>query len=88
VTAPWSAETAQHEAAGIAATFGLFECDACAAAIAQRLGKDFPAAFERLQTSDNSDIIGLAGADDQNSRNRTHVRVTVVGKFYENMHPD
>ncbi len=83
-----SVEEARRVAAEVAAKFGIFECGRCAAEIAKRLGKDFPATFERLRTSDKSDVIGLAREDTQISTNRTHAGVRVGDVVFDNVHAD
>jgi hypothetical protein len=83
---PLSEEEAQQAASEVAGQFGLFECDRCAAEIAKRLGRRFPATFERLRTSDKSDVIGLIDEGIQVSQNRTHVGVRVGDRIFDNMH--
>jgi hypothetical protein len=81
-------EAAQHEAAEIARTFGTFECDRCARAIAKKLGNHFDATFERLCTSDRSDVIGLANEGMQISTNRVHVGIRIGDKIIDSLHPE
>jgi hypothetical protein len=81
-----SVTAAQQAASEIASRFGLFECDRCAAEIAKRLGRSFPATFERLRTSDKSDVIGLIAEGVQVSRNRAHVGVRVGDQIFDNLH--
>ncbi len=83
---PLSEEDAQQAASGVARLFGLFECDRCATEIAKRLGERFPASFERLRTSDKSDVIGLIAEGVQISRNQTHVGVRVGNRIFDNLH--
>jgi hypothetical protein len=81
-----SLAAAQRAASEIAGRFGLFECDRCAAEIAKRLGKRFPATFERLRTSDKSDVIGLIAEGIQITRNRTHVGIRIGDRIFDNLH--
>jgi hypothetical protein len=83
---PLTPEEARGIAREVASRFGVFECDRCAIEIAKRIGRVFPASFERLRTSDDSDVIGLALEDIQISRNRTHVGVLVGDRVYDNLY--
>jgi hypothetical protein len=79
-------QEAQQAAQVVASKFGVFECDQCAIAIARKLGRGFPATFERRRTSDHSDVIGLMAESVQISRNRTHAGVRIGDKVYDNLH--
>ena len=81
-------EEAQQAASDIASRYRVYECDQCAAAIAKRLGRIVPLIFERLRTSDGSDIIALVQEGIQISRNKTHVGVRVGDRIYDNLHHD
>jgi len=72
----------------IASRYDVFECDKCAKAIAQKLGRDFPASFERLRTSDEGEIIGLVATGIQISKNRVHVGIRIGGLIFDNLHHD
>jgi hypothetical protein len=82
-----SEQAAQRAASEIAKQYGLFECDRCAAEIAKKLTNRFPhVSFERLRTSDKSDVIGFVEEGVKVSRNRTHVGVRVGGRIFDNLH--
>jgi hypothetical protein len=77
---------AQHAASEIAARFGVFQCAECAIQIAKRLGTRFPATFERLRTSDRSDIIGMTQEGIQISSTGMHLGVRIGDKIIDNLH--
>ncbi len=54
--------------------------------IARKLGKNFAGSFERLRTSDRSDIIGLAQEGIQISISGVHLGVRIGDKIYDNLH--
>jgi hypothetical protein len=85
---PASIDAAQQIAMEIACQFGNFECDRSAIAIAKALGRDFDATFQRLATSDRSDVIALADRDLQISLSGVHVGIRIGGKIFDNLHPD
>jgi len=66
---------------------GEFQCDACAKEIAKALGKDYQATFERLRTTDGSDVIIQPATDAQISKNKMHVGVRIGDKIIDNVHP-
>jgi hypothetical protein len=81
---PATVEEAQQAASEIAKGYGNFQCDACAREIASGLGKNSDATFERLRTSDRSDVIGLAQEGIQISTNGVHVGVRIGEKIFDN----
>lgn len=86
--APLTVEAAQGIATEVARAYGNFQCDRCAREIVKRLGPSLDVALERLRTSDNSDVIGLAKEGIQISANRVHVGVRVGDKIFDNLHPE
>src|SRR5262245_58802669 len=83
---PLTVEEAKQMACAVAEAYGVFECDQCAMAIAKRLGKGCGATFERLRTSDHSDVIGLVYEGIQISRNRAHVGVRIGDRIIDNLY--
>jgi hypothetical protein len=77
---------AQQLAQEVASRYGVFECERCAVEIARRLRNGFPATFERLRTSDQSDVIGLVEEGVQISRTGTHTGVRIGDKVYDNLY--
>lgn len=81
-------EDSQQAASQAAQQFGLFECDRCGKEIVKKLGRGIAASFERLRTSDHSDIIGLAQEGIQFSTNGIHLVVRIGDKIIDNLHPE
>jgi len=83
-----SIDAAQRKAATIARRFDAFECDRCAIEIVKALGKEVDATFERLCTSDRSDVIGLLREEMQISRSGVHVGIRIGDRVFDNLHPE
>src|SRR5262249_55031062 len=84
---PPTIEQAQVVAAEIAAGFKNLECAECVAAVAKELGCGVEASFERLRTTDGSDLILLVETGIPISTNKVHIGIRIGDVIIDNIHP-
>lgn len=75
-------------ASRVAAKFGPFECEACAAEIIKKLGRGSEATMLRIRPGDGSSVIGLVTTGALVSNNRSHVGIRIGGLVFDNFHAD
>ncbi len=79
-------EEGQEAARKIAGRFHNLQCDLCVREIAKKLGKDFPATFEKIYPEDESEGIILVEKNLLISEGRFHLGICLGNLVFDNHH--
>ena len=85
---PQTSARDRRVASRVAAKFGPFRCDDCAAEIIKALGRESGARVARIRTDGTTEIIDLVKTRLPISYNSFHVGVLVGDRIFDNLHAE